>query len=207
MFKILRDQHPPLFGEWFRDQFPNPHNYYQARSNFINTTATMSIMCYILGIGDRHCENVLLDTITGQLVLVDFNIIFHSGETLCVPETVPFRLTHNMIDAMGVLGVDGPFRKCCEIILHIMQREKTTLLSYLRPFVYDQPFGSETERIDRNALKQITAIKSKLMGYVRKFQATTEIALSTEGQVAYLINEATNEWNQAMMYEHWSAFF
>lgn len=206
LFRSLRDQHFPVFGEWFRDQFPNPHNYYQARSTFINSTATMSIMCYILGIGDRHCENILLDTISGQLVHVDFNIIFNSGENLGVPETVPFRLTHNMIDAMGVLGVEGPFRRCCEIILCIMQREKTALLSYLRPFVFDQLLGSDTERVDINALKQITEIKSRLMGFVRKYQASTEIALSTEGQVAYLINEATSEWNQAMMFEHWGAF-
>lgn len=29
------------------------------------------------------------------------------GRTFDVPERVPFRLTHNMVDAMGVTGVDG----------------------------------------------------------------------------------------------------
>lgn len=29
------------------------------------------------------------------------------GKTFEVPERVPFRLTHNMVDALGVTGVEG----------------------------------------------------------------------------------------------------
>ena len=35
------------------------------------------------------------------------------------PEVVPFRLTQNMIDAFGVAGVEGVFRKTCEVSLEV----------------------------------------------------------------------------------------
>jgi phosphatidylinositol kinase/protein kinase (PI-3 family) len=37
------------------------------------------------------------------------------GKTFEIPEKVPFRLTHNMVEAMGVNGVEGmsPFQAYC----------------------------------------------------------------------------------------------
>jgi serine/threonine-protein kinase ATR len=59
------------------------------------------------------------------------------GETFAWPERVPFRLTHNMVAAMGPLGVEGMFRRSCEITLRILRAQSETLMSVLRPFVYD----------------------------------------------------------------------
>ena len=36
----------------------------------------MSIVGFILGLGDRHCENILLDKYAGDVVHVDFNCLF-----------------------------------------------------------------------------------------------------------------------------------
>lgn len=59
------------------------------------------------------------------------------GETFEYPERVPFRLTHNMISAMGPLGVEGVFRKSCEFTLRVLRSNTATLMSIVRPFVYD----------------------------------------------------------------------
>ena len=48
---------------------------------------------WLLGLGDRHLDNILLDSSTGELVHIDFNIVFEQGLRLRVPEIVPFRLT------------------------------------------------------------------------------------------------------------------
>ena len=48
---------------------------------------------HFLGIGDRHAQNVLIDTVTGELVQIDFGIVLEQGKSLATPETVPFRLT------------------------------------------------------------------------------------------------------------------
>lgn len=69
------------------------------------------IIFYIcFSLGDRHGENILLDCKTGSIVHVDFDCLFFKGQLLQVPERVPFRLTHNMIDAMGLSRYEGVFR-------------------------------------------------------------------------------------------------
>jgi DNA-dependent protein kinase catalytic subunit len=55
--------------------------------------AVFSIASYLLGIGDRHLENFLVDTSDGEVLGIDFGIAFGSGVSLSVPELMPFRLT------------------------------------------------------------------------------------------------------------------
>eukprot|EP00058_Branchiostoma_floridae_P009059 XP_002594547.1 hypothetical protein BRAFLDRAFT_104468 [Branchiostoma floridae] len=85
-------KHPPVFREWFLKVFPDPTSWYQARLNYCRTTAVMSMVGYILGLGDRHGENILFDSTNGDCVHVDFNCLFNKGETFDWPELVPFRL-------------------------------------------------------------------------------------------------------------------
>ena len=40
----------------------------------------MSMVGYILGLGDRHGENVLYDSTTGDSVHVDFDCLFNKGQ-------------------------------------------------------------------------------------------------------------------------------
>lgn len=42
-----------------------------------------------------------------------------------------------MIEAMGSTGIEGSFRKCCEVTLRVLRKEIDTLLSVLKPFVHD----------------------------------------------------------------------
>lgn len=45
-----------------------------------------------------------------------------------IPEVVPFRLTKNLIDVMGVLGYKGLFTTTCEQTIDLI-RNKDTLMS------------------------------------------------------------------------------
>lgn len=49
----------------------------------------------------------------------------------CLPLNyqVPFRLTRDIIDGMGVTGVEGVFRRCCEKTLSVMRTNKEALLT------------------------------------------------------------------------------
>lgn len=113
-----------------------------------------------------------------------------------------------MIDAMGVLGIEGPFRKSCEIFLRVMQKEKSTLMSYLRPLVYDVPHKTApnrntTEHVAQEAVDNMNNIEMRLKGIVRKYKGSSGIALSTEGQVNFIIEEATNVDNLSGMFHGW----
>lgn len=68
---------------------------------------------------------------------MDFNCLFDKGLTFDKPEKVPFRLTQNMIDAMGLSGYEGVFRKVCELTLHVLRSNRETLMSVLETFIYD----------------------------------------------------------------------
>lgn len=41
-----------------------------------------------------------------QVVHIDYNVCFEKGKTLRVPEKVPFRLTPNLKEALGVTGIE-----------------------------------------------------------------------------------------------------
>ena len=64
---------------------------------------------YIIGLGDRHLDNLLVEFGTGQVVHVDYNVCFEKGRSLRVPERVPFRLTQNIEHALGFTGVEVRF--------------------------------------------------------------------------------------------------
>ena len=69
-----------------------------------------SVLGYLIGLGDRHLDNVLLDLRSAELVHIDYSVCFDKGARLRVPELVPFRLTPCLTAALGVTGVEGLFR-------------------------------------------------------------------------------------------------
>lgn len=111
----------------------NAHSYWLKTKQFINSTATMSIIGYIIGLGDRHMENILLEPDTGQVIHIDYNICFELGQLLSVPEDIPFRLTPNIVRAFGFAGLQGGFTKACINILTVMRENKSSVLSMLHP--------------------------------------------------------------------------
>ena len=70
---------PPVFHDWFIETFPEPTAWLASRLSYGRTAAVMSMVGWILGLGDRHCENILLDNNTGDVVHVDFNCLFEKA--------------------------------------------------------------------------------------------------------------------------------
>jgi len=63
----------------------------------------MSMVGYILGLGDRHPSNLMLDRFTGKVVHIDFGDCFEVAmHREKFPERIPFRLTRMLINAMEV---------------------------------------------------------------------------------------------------------
>ncbi|KAM3597338.1 uncharacterized protein V6R79_003264 [Siganus canaliculatus] len=114
-----------------------PNEWWRVTQAYARSTAVMSMVGYIIGLGDRHLDNVLIDMTTGEVVHIDYNVCFEKGKSLRVPEKVPFRMTHNIETALGVTGVEGIFRLSCEQAVQMMRRGRETLLTLLEAFVYD----------------------------------------------------------------------
>merc|ERR1740117_88496 len=59
---------------------------------------------------------------------------------LKTPETVPFRLTRDIVDGMGVTGIDGAFIRSAEKTLGVLRDSKESLLTLLEVFFHDPLF-------------------------------------------------------------------
>ncbi|KAF7183700.1 hypothetical protein CNMCM7691_004050 [Aspergillus felis] len=128
---------PPVLHEWFVEMFPETGTWFAARLRYTRSCAVMSMVGYVLGLGDRHGENILFEEGTGGVIHVDFNCLFDKGLTFDKPELVPFRLTQNMIDAFGAYGYNGPFRRTCEISLRLLRQNEDALMTVLETFLHD----------------------------------------------------------------------
>ncbi|KAK9287064.1 hypothetical protein L1049_015473 [Liquidambar formosana] len=104
---------------------------------YSGSVAAMSMVGHILGLGDRHLDNVLMDFCTGDIVHIDYNVCFDKGQRLKIPEIVPFRLTQMIEAALGLTGIEGTFRANCEAVLGVLRKNKDILLMLLEVFVWD----------------------------------------------------------------------
>lgn len=217
-FEQLKAKYPPVLHEWFIETFADPSSWLDARTNFARTLAVMSIVGFIVGLGDRHSENLLIIQKTGEIMHVDFDMLFDKGLTLGEPERVPFRLTQQLESSMGVSGYEGLFRKSCEVVLKVLREHESMLMTVLEPFLHE-PFVEWTDKktINKNAYAvMINGLKASrspqeafntIRNKIRGIKSTNDgIPLSVSGQVEYLIKLATDEHNLSQMYIGWGAF-
>jgi FKBP12-rapamycin complex-associated protein len=79
----------------------------ERRTNYTRSLALMSMAGYILGLGDRHPSNLMLERPSGKIIHIDFGDCFDVAmQREKYPERVPFRLTRMLINAMEVSGIE-----------------------------------------------------------------------------------------------------
>lgn len=212
---------PPVFHLWFLETFTEPTEWFRSRLAYASTVAVMSMVGYVVGLGDRHGENILFDKTNGDCVHVDLNCLFEKGLTFEIPEVVPFRLTQNIVDAFGVTGVEGlivayliktgVFRKSCEATLQVLRFNRESLMSVLETFIHDPlcewskvskkaSAASSAPRSNQQAVRKLDAIDKKLMGFM------DGKVLSVEAHVHELISQASDPKRLAKMYIGWAAY-
>ncbi|XP_004626277.1 serine-protein kinase ATM [Octodon degus] len=130
----------PVFRYFCMEKFLDPAVWFEKRLAYTRSVATSSIVGYILGLGDRHVQNILINEQTAELVHIDLGVAFEQGKILPTPETVPFRLTRDIVDGMGITGVEGVFRRCCEKTMEVMRNSQETLLTIVEVLLYDPLF-------------------------------------------------------------------
>lgn len=110
--------------------------FYILRKNFITSLTTMNIAHWLLGIGDRHLSNILIDIKTGRLIGIDFGVAFGAATTtLMIPELVPFRLTSHFVNVMEPMGIEGIIKKNMIHALRCLRDYGRTIVICLEVFV------------------------------------------------------------------------
>merc|ERR1711939_455222 len=95
------------------------------RTTYTRSLAVMSMVGYILGLGDRHPSNLMLDRFSGKILHIDFGDCFEVAmQREKFPEKIPFRLTRMLINAMEVSGIEGNYRSSCERVMRVLRTNK-----------------------------------------------------------------------------------
>ena len=77
---------------------PYCYPYCHLRANYTRSLAVMSMVGYVLGLGDRHPSNLMLDRKSGKVLHIDFGDCFEVAmQREKFPERVPFRLTRMLV--------------------------------------------------------------------------------------------------------------
>lgn len=162
-------------------------HWWSRQRQYTTSTAVMSMLGYLLGLGDRHLDNILLQSVNGSVLHVDFGVLFDRGEKLAVPEVVPFRLTQSFVAGLGPSGVDGLFKQWAEGTLEAVRQNESTLISLLRAAVEDPliAWAPETEiRAFRMAFERCV----ELAHFTQSMEGTAieELHLAAQAAVSVL---------------------
>ena len=107
------------------------------RERFMRSTAASSVITYLLGIGDRHLENIML-TRDGHLFHIDFGFVLGDDPKKSLIGSPAMRLTSEMVEALG--GLESQyyerFQNLCTSIFNFLRREYTTIALLLMPLSF-----------------------------------------------------------------------
>jgi len=121
---------------WLKSR--NSEVWLDRRTNYTRSLAVMSMVGYILGLGDRHPSNLMLEKLTGKVVHIDFGDCFEVAMNReKFPERIPFRLTRMLVNAMEVCGIEGTFKSTCEGVMRVLRENKDSVMAMLEAFVHD----------------------------------------------------------------------
>lgn len=82
----------------------------EVSSNYSASLAFWTVVTFLLGVGDRHLENIMIRN-DGILFHIDYGFVFGADSTASF-----VRLDHNLIEGLGGVEMYEPFKaKCCEI--------------------------------------------------------------------------------------------
>lgn len=222
-YRTVTEQFHPVMRYFFMEKFYDPDEWFARRLAYTRSTAAISILGHVLGLGDRHGHNILLDEKTGEVVHIDLGVAFEMGRVLPVPELVPFRLTRDIVDGMGITKTEGVYRRCCEFTLEALRKESYSIMMILDVLRYDPLYSwsispvrlaklqnAQSAAPALSAAGEAAGARSKMKEGVNEpseaDRALTVVkkklskSLSVTATVNDLINQATDERNLAVLY-------
>ena len=111
---------------------PNAEVWHNRRVKYTTSLAVMSMIGYILGLGDRHPSNLMVERTSGQVVHIDFDCFEVAIHRDRFPEKVPFRLTRMLVNAMAVSGIEGTYKLTCESVIRVMRENRESVMTMLK---------------------------------------------------------------------------
>ena len=194
---------------------PNAESWVKQLLNFAKTSAVMSIVGYIIGLGDRHTANLMVHRGSGSVIHIDFGDCFEATkERKQMAEVIPFRLTRMMKAAMGPCSIEGSFRSTCEETARTVRQHREAVMAVLEIFLREPiSSGGYFEEVpvtysdSHSASGRVTDMAKKLKRINEKVTGMdfgNSSPLPVNEQVQRLISAATDMYNLAYLYHGWS---
>ncbi|EAY23012.1 PIKK family atypical protein kinase [Trichomonas vaginalis G3] len=174
-------------------------------SHFSSSLGAMSALAFMLGSVDHSPQQFLIDKITG-------NVTFSSFAGGSRKQSVPFRLTPQLSNALGRCQYSGPFSSYFTQTMKDIRKRAISLAPVLQFFIADPPFTKP--KIPHSFMKQLgveipveenqTQEEKEIDEEINDIYARlvgTDVSLETELQ--QLIESATDINNIAKMPPSW----
>ncbi len=106
----------------------------EINSNYSASLAFWTVVTYLLGVGDRHLENIMIRD-DGVLFHIDYGFVFGEDTTSSY-----VRLDTNLIEGLGGNSMYEPFKeKCCDIFCKLRDNFDLIYSCLMRLTVLDPP--------------------------------------------------------------------
>ncbi len=185
--RTVHQTSPDCLLEALRGNSRDDAHFQTRRVNFIQSLAVMSVVGFVLGLGDRHPSNIMVDRETGGVVHIDFGECFDVAQMReRFPERVPFRLTRQL---EAVIGDDPRFTETCNQVFECLRENQDRIIQVLESFLFD-PLVDWKLRPDQLNLV-FTKISIKLK----------------QTNLSEIMKQSTEDYNLCQMYTGWCPFW
>jgi phosphatidylinositol 3-kinase len=172
------------------------------RNRFVQSCAGYCVISYLLGIGDRHLDNIMV-TKDGYLFHIDFSYILGYDPKIFTKKTFgmdEIRLTTDMIDMMG--GLESKhykrFIELCNLCYNCLRQHNNlfyillSMLHLYRPHI-DGKNSFTKDIIERHIIQKFIPYESN---YEAKIHINTKISNTTHQTIGTSISDFFHYYNK-----------
>ncbi|KAJ5398189.1 hypothetical protein N7509_006302 [Penicillium cosmopolitanum] len=125
--------------EYFQQTYPNFADFWLFRRQFAYQYAAVAFMTYVMHIGNRYPNKILVSRSTGDIWGAELIPTINPAKAIFFnPEQVPFRFTPNIQTLLGPIATEGLFACAMMAIARCLTEPRHELEQQLSVFVRDE---------------------------------------------------------------------